>query len=130
MARIYTTFLSFVTGMVLSFVGAAFILGKLREAPSSASAEGKGVKLAFTSASPGLILAALGTTLMVVAVMNKGSVSVEDKPLYLSESSLFSPAPEQSREQAKPESPSPSLSTDQQRILEDARRKLQTPAQP
>src|ERR1041385_7499654 len=62
LSRVYIFFLGFATGMVLALVGASFILGKLREQASSLSAEHPTAwKIAFTSSSPGLILAFLGT---------------------------------------------------------------------
>jgi hypothetical protein len=63
-SRIWTRYLGFVTGTILAMVGAAFILGKLQEASSNLGAEGGLWKVSLTTASPGLVLAALGTILM------------------------------------------------------------------
>src|SRR6476646_8731704 len=49
----------------LAIGGAVFILGKLSEAPSNLSAESSGWKVSIASASPGLILAVLGTALII-----------------------------------------------------------------
>jgi len=56
MSRVWTRYLGFVTGMILAFVGAAFILGKLREPETKLDSEGIW-KFSLTTASPGLILA-------------------------------------------------------------------------
>lgn len=82
--RICIVFLGFLTGMILVLVGAAFILGKLREAPSNLTAEGGAWKLIVTSASPGLVLAILGTVLMVSTITARIDVNVSDAALYLS----------------------------------------------
>jgi hypothetical protein len=82
--RICIVFLGFLTGMVLAVVGATFILGKLREAPSKLTAEAGAWKMIVTSASPGLVLAILGTVLMVATVTARIDVNVSDAALYLS----------------------------------------------
>lgn len=83
--RVYIIFLGFTTGLVMAMVGAAFILSKLREAPSQLGAGGAGWSASLTSSSPGLALAFLGTLLMVVTIVSKVDVHVTDQPLYFSE---------------------------------------------
>lgn len=82
MARIWISYLGFVTGMTLSLVGAVFILGKLREPVSTLTAEGQGFKGHISSSSPGLILVFLGTVLMVVTITTHHNIEVKDGPLY------------------------------------------------
>jgi hypothetical protein len=84
MSRVWTTYLGFVTGMILSLVGAAFILGKLREPESKLDAESTLWKFSLTTASPGLILALLGTILMVTTMVTHFDIEVQDGPLYTS----------------------------------------------
>jgi hypothetical protein len=80
--RVCIIFLGFLTGMALALVGAAFILGKLREAASNMEAQGGAWKLAITSTSPGLILAVLGTALMMATIWARVEVNVTDAALY------------------------------------------------
>jgi hypothetical protein len=90
MTRIYIVFLGFTTGMVLALVGATFILGKLREPPSTAGAEGAAGKISFASTSPGLMLAFFGMVLMLATIWARTEVSVTDKSLYTAGPSEFS----------------------------------------
>lgn len=82
-SRIWTRYLGFVTGTILALVGAAFILGKLRETSSNLGAEGALWKVSITSASPGLILAVLGTILMLATLGTNLELQVNDGPVYL-----------------------------------------------
>lgn len=77
-------FLGFLTGMILALVGAAFILGKMREAPSNLAGEGPGWKFALSSGSPGLALGVLGTILMISAIWARVEINVTDTALYFS----------------------------------------------
>jgi len=90
MTRIYIVFLGFTTGMVLALVGATFILGKLRETASTASAEGSALKMSFVSTSPGLMLAFFGVLLMLATIWAHTEVSVTDKSLYTAGPAEFS----------------------------------------
>ena len=81
MSRVWTRYLGFVTGMILAFVGAAFILGKLREPETKLDSEGVW-KFSLTTASPGLILAVLGTLLMLATIVTHTEIEVTDRPLY------------------------------------------------
>jgi hypothetical protein len=83
MSRVYIVYLGFITGMVLAMVGAAFILGKLRESETQMSAESQAVKVSLTSASPGLLLAVMGTILMLSTIWARSEVKVTDTPLYM-----------------------------------------------
>jgi hypothetical protein len=83
MSRIWTRYLGFVTGMILALVGAVFILGKIRESESKLDAEHGGWKFTFTTASPGLVLALLGTILMITTMALHHSIEVTDRPVYL-----------------------------------------------
>jgi hypothetical protein len=76
-------YLGFLTGMILSIVGAVFILGRLTEAASQLAAEGTFGKLTIESVSPGLILSVLGTVLMIVTVFVNPPTDVSDAAVYL-----------------------------------------------
>jgi hypothetical protein len=83
MSRIWSRQLAFITGMVLAFVGAVFILGKLSEAASQISGGASEWKLAITSASPGIILTFFGTVLLISSLFVRASLDVADGPVYL-----------------------------------------------
>jgi len=82
MSRIWKKYLGFVTGMILALVGAAFILGKLREPTSTLDAETGIWKFSLTTASPGLLLALLGTILMITTIVTHKKIEVQDKSTY------------------------------------------------
>lgn len=82
MARVWMCYLGFVTGMILSLVGATFILGKLRESQSSFEAQGPWT-VSIATTSPGLILAILGTLLMLSTIIIRPQIELLDSPLYI-----------------------------------------------
>lgn len=92
-SRIWTRYLGFVTGTILALVGAAFILGKLRETNSVLGAESALWKVSMTSASPGLILATLGTLLMLATLATNLEMQVNDGPVYLPLSAALATEP-------------------------------------
>src|SRR5262249_54967656 len=85
--RVWQLYLGFITGMILSLVGAAFILGKLREAESESSIGSSSVTVSLKSSSPGVILTILGVVLMITTIVNNQKIEVEDRPHYLMEMS-------------------------------------------
>lgn len=91
--RSWTRYMGFLVGMVLAFVGAFFILGKLKEDPTQASGEGGGFKFTIASSSPGIVLALLGTALMAMTLMVKFDFEVGDKPVYILPYGLVSQKP-------------------------------------
>jgi hypothetical protein len=86
MARIWTRYLGFVTGMICTFIGAVFILGKFEESVSDAKSEAGTWKLSLTTASPGIMLSVLGTVLMVTTMLSPGRIDLEAHPVYLGNS--------------------------------------------
>ena len=83
MSRIWTTYLGFVTGMILSIVGATFILGKLREQSSQISGETELWKVSIASSSPGLVMVVLGTILMLTTILVHHKIDVHEGSLYV-----------------------------------------------
>jgi hypothetical protein len=83
MARVWTRYLGFVTGMICTLVGAIFILGKLQEPASALSGEAPSWKFSVTTTSPGLMLAVLGTVLMVTTLVVPARIEVEDKATFV-----------------------------------------------
>jgi hypothetical protein len=82
-ARLWTRYLSFVTGMILSMVGVTFVLGRLDASASKLNSEGGGLRIALETSSPGLILCVLGTILMTVSMLANPPINVDDGAIYL-----------------------------------------------
>jgi hypothetical protein len=83
MARTWVRYLGFTTGMILALIGASFILGKLQTARSEFEAKTETMALTFRSTSPGLLLATLGTILMLATVVTNHTITTTYQPLYL-----------------------------------------------
>ena len=111
MSRIWSRQLTFITGMVLAFVGAVFILGKLSESSSQISGETAQMKLAITSASPGLILTFLGTSLIMASLFVASNLDVADGAAYVNR---LQPARQLQAGPAKHDAAPPSLEELQQ----------------
>ena len=75
MARIWTRYMGFVTGMILSLIGAVFILGKISEPAEGTSSPRR--------ASSGLIMVTLGVALMITTIVVNHRIDVTDAPDYL-----------------------------------------------
>lgn len=106
MSRIWTTYLGFVTGMILAVMGAAFILGKLREQTSEISGKMENWQVSIASTSPGLVMVVLGTLLMLMTITTHHQIDVKDSPLYfggigVSTTSTATTAPSKLSEAAK-----------------------------
>lgn len=123
MSRIWTRYLGFVTGMILALVGTAFILGKLSEAASSLEADTKLWKLSLTSASPGLVLAVLGTFLMITTMLTQNPIDVKDQSVYMP--TVLTPSSNQP--DATDISTTPPENLSDQELQERNLKKLQTP---
>jgi hypothetical protein len=93
MSRTWTRYLGFMTGMILALVGCAFILGKLREEVSTLGVEAEGIKANIQSTSPGLVLCALGTGLMMTALLAHNDIETQDTPLYTAVQVTTAPDP-------------------------------------
>ncbi len=103
MSRIWSRQLAFITGMVMAFVGAAFILGKLSEDLTQISGQGSEWKVAITSASPGIILSFFGTVIIVSSLFGSAKLDVNDGAVYVQ--ALKSPATETVAQDHKDEKP-------------------------
>jgi hypothetical protein len=89
MARIWTSYIGFVTGMILALVGATFVLGKLSSPESELGAKGNLWEISFKSASPGLVLAVLGTTLMLATIFTHHDIKTNQQAIYLHDLSAY-----------------------------------------
>lgn len=83
MLRAWTRHLGFLTGMILALTGSIFILARLSESETRISAEGSGLKGALATSSPGIVLAVLGTTLMVITLTIDFEFTTSDAPIYV-----------------------------------------------
>ncbi len=81
--RAWTRHLGFLTGMILAFVGAIFILARLREEQTQLSMEQAGLKNTLATSSPGIVLAVLGTVLMIVTLTASFEFTTSDVPVYI-----------------------------------------------
>ena len=88
MSRIWTKHLAFITGVILALLGAIFILGKMTESQSQIEGSNGSWRIGITSASPGIILASLGTLLLLVATCAQTTIKVDDRPVYVLPSAL------------------------------------------
>lgn len=83
MSRTWTRYLGFMTGMLMALVGAAFVMGKLREESSALALRNAAIEASITTASPGLVLCLLGTVLMLVTIVTHNEIETRDaNPLY------------------------------------------------
>jgi hypothetical protein len=76
--------LGFLTGMVLCLVGSVFILGRLQESTSSLSGEARELKLALSTASPGIVLVVVGSGLIYVTLSTRIDLNVHSGAVYVS----------------------------------------------
>ena len=83
-ARTYTKYLGFFTGMILAIVAAVFIISKLREGETTfGGTAGEKMQFNLVSTSPGIIFGILGTTLMMATILYNPTIDQTDSPLYL-----------------------------------------------
>jgi len=105
MSRVWTRYLGFVTGMVLAMVGAIFILGKLQVPESQAVLRSGTLAMQLRTTSPGLILAGLGTVLMVITIVTHHEINVQDRPLYLQGMQLTGASVDRATDNSKAHAP-------------------------
>jgi hypothetical protein len=84
MASIWSRYLGFSTGMILSLVGAAFILGMLSDGGTNIDMHdsAKAARVSLATSSPGLVMVIAGVALMVVNITTLHTLSVVDAPIY------------------------------------------------
>jgi hypothetical protein len=83
LVRVSVKYLGFLTGMLMSLVGAVFVLGRLTEASSTLAAEGTFGKFTIATVSPGLIMDFLGMLLMRETLYDNPPTDVTDGNVYL-----------------------------------------------
>ncbi len=82
MARVWTRYMGFVTGMILSVMGALFILGKLRDKNVEQEPAGK-TRIVIGAISPGLVITLLGMVLMMTAIIVSHRIETSDVPGFV-----------------------------------------------
>ena len=80
--RLWTRLMGFLTGMILAMVGAAFVLGKLTAPESEVSGGASGATISVKSASPGIVMAVLGTVLIGISLVVPVTTDVKDAAIY------------------------------------------------
>lgn len=68
---LWTRNMGFVTGMLMALIGAIFILSRIDDAGSTLEAGQETLKGSLKTSSPGIVLAVLGTVLMVLAMTTR-----------------------------------------------------------
>jgi len=82
MARVWTSYMGFVTGMVLAIIGAVFILGRVQGTHTSLEAKVAEASAALKTSAPGIVLAAMGVLLMIATLFVRYNISVSDAAIY------------------------------------------------
>lgn len=93
LTRVWLRLLSMAAGIILCTAGSLFILGKLREPDTTASAESEsgGVKMSFASASPGIVFALLGFLLIIAPLLSNPPVDLKDSRAFMGNENEFIP---------------------------------------
>ncbi|GGB00993.1 hypothetical protein GCM10011511_25390 [Puia dinghuensis] len=83
-ARTYSKYLGFFTGMILAIVAAVFIISKLKEDVSQLEGSiREKIRFRVVSSSPGVIFGLLGTVLMLSTILYNPEIAQTDTPLYM-----------------------------------------------
>jgi hypothetical protein len=90
LARVWTRYLGFVTGMILALVGAVFILGKLEELHTKLQADSQLFKASVYTSSPGILLAVLGSILMAITLLVPFEIETRDRATYMGDRNILS----------------------------------------
>ena len=69
--------------MLRAMVGAAFVLGRLQDQGSEASAKSAAGSFAIKTASPGLIMAMLGVAMMITTITTHHEIAVTDQAIFV-----------------------------------------------
>jgi hypothetical protein len=83
-AQIYIKFLGFITGMIISVIGALFVLGKYREYPVHTNISGSKipVNIMLQTTSPGIILCLIGSAIMLSSIFHSPAHYVKDEAIF------------------------------------------------
>jgi glycerol uptake facilitator-like aquaporin len=81
LSRTWIKYLGFLTGMLMVFVGAIYIIGKFQEELSTLALKGGERSATMESTSPGLFVSAFGTAVIIVSIFATSPISSRDLPL-------------------------------------------------
>ncbi|MDI9239909.1 hypothetical protein QLQ15_13435 [Lysobacter sp. LF1] len=84
--------LGFLTGTVLCLVGAVFVLGRLQMPDSSFEGEAPKLKFSLRTASPGIVLALLGSGLMCATLYHRFQFNLPQHTSYVLPASYACPS--------------------------------------
>ncbi len=82
MARVWTSYMGFMTGMILALVGAVFILGRLPATPTEIEGKSHDTGAALKTSAPGIVLVSLGVVMMLSTLFVRYEISVRDSAIY------------------------------------------------
>ena len=93
LTRVWLRLLAIVAGLILCVSGSLFILGKLKEPATTASASqgGAGLSVSIATASPGLFFAVLGSALIVIAITSNPPIDLKDSRAFLGNKNEIEP---------------------------------------
>lgn len=80
--RLWTRLMGFLTGMLMAIMGSAFVLGKLAGPDNDISGSASGASISIKTASPGIIMAVLGTILIGMTITTTVRTDVRDSAIY------------------------------------------------
>lgn len=83
MSRIWIKYLGFLTGVLLCIVGGAFVVSKYKTTENEVGAESFGGKYSLKSTSPGLVIAFLGTLIIIASILTNPSIEVRDAKTFM-----------------------------------------------
>ena len=81
--NVWMRYSAYLIGTILCFIGAIFILSKITESMTNLSGQSPNIKITLATSSPGLILAFLGTILIIVGIYKTVTVDVSEAPKYI-----------------------------------------------
>ncbi len=84
LTRTWAKYLGFLAGVLLAFMGGAYVLGKLRTEAATVSVEGGGIKADLSTTSPGLFIAAAGVAVIIVSIYINPAATFTDASVYVS----------------------------------------------
>ena len=82
-SQTWTRYMGLMTGMILVLVGSTFVLGKLQESTTRAEGSAGTGRIVLETASPGLVLAVMGTILIGISTFSTVRLDARDAPTYL-----------------------------------------------
>ena len=89
MSSTWIRYLGFITGMILALIGASFVLGKLQGTDTEIAGKSSGIDISLKTASPGIILAVLGSLLMFATIIDEDTRNIVDAPIYITSATGF-----------------------------------------